>query len=188
MGRTAHDRAAQFSCPQSGGPVRPFASRRGGRRGAWTMRLHRAAGDRWDHVGALPPVGCACPAPQYAMASWSHALAMATSKEGRARAGRGVSECAHALALVARQDSNRRPGTVSGVSRAQSGLLRSKHRCGALAIPSRATCAPHGRMLRTRTRRARTLGGVARPRPFVVSWPSPPHTRHDGLGVPRVQP
>jgi hypothetical protein len=59
VGRTAHNRAAPCSCPQSGGPVRPFDSRRGGRRGAGTMRLHRAAGDRWDRVGALHTAGLA---------------------------------------------------------------------------------------------------------------------------------
>src|SRR6266705_960423 len=83
VGRTAHNRAAQCSCPQSGGPVRPFDSRRGGRRGSWTMRLHRAAGDHWDRVGALPTAGFACPAPPYAVASWGHALALSTRKEGR---------------------------------------------------------------------------------------------------------
>ena len=152
------------------------------------MRLHRAAGDRWDRVGALPTAGCACPAPPYAVAAWGHALAMSPSKEGRARAGRGVSGCVHTLARVARQDGNRRPVAGSGVSRAQSGLPHRKHRCGALAVPSRATCAPHGRMLRAHTRRACTLGGVARPRPSMVSWPSTPHTRHSGLGARDAQP
>ena len=87
-----------------------------------------------------------------------------------------------------RHDGHRHPVAVSGVSRAQSGLLRRRHRCGALAVPSRATCAHHRRMPCSRARHACTVGGVSRPRPRAGSWPGTPPTRHGGLGTRNAQP
>ena len=86
--------------------------------------------------------------------------------------------------------ARRQPSPCRGLWRLQSTEWSSAQpeSVRGLAVPSRATCAPHGRMLRARTRRARTLGGVSRPRPSVVSWPSPPHTRHGGLGARDAQP
>ena len=138
MGRTAHDRAAQCSSPQSGGPVRPFDSRRGGRRGTGqcdSITLQATVGTALAHCTPRDWLD------QRRHTPWLHGgMPLLCRQDKRGAPGHGV------VCLDDHTPWHSSHGKTATVTLSRSLVFpghRAVFRAAGIGAASRATCAQH---------------------------------------------